>query len=798
MDKRMPKRRVFGVVFPPSRRRQWLRIGCLAVIAALIVPSLKAGPNGEHFDIGIAPALAQSQTDRSAVVHMIERRCVVCHGCYDAPCQFLMTSDDGIARGASKQPVYHADRLEDAPMTRLGIDATTVAQWRALGFFDVGSDPGGDAAGSLLQQMLTLGRSNPVPSNAPLPPAVDLDITRSMACPAPADMAGYARANPYGGMPYGMAALEEAEWDALSAWAGDGAPPLRRSTPMNDATDAQIATWEGFLNGETLKERLVARYLYEHLFLAHLYFPETPEAGYFKLLRSKTPPGTPIDPIATRRPYDDPGTDTFYYRLQPINGTILHKTHIVYEIGPEKLARYRQLFMGDDWQATALPSYEPAVAANPFASFAAIPARARYTFLLDDVEYFIRTFIRGPVCRGQVAVDVIEDRFWVMFLEPDADLSVTDPSYLAEVTPYLGLPAAKAEGSLRERLFPGFLAQHRQYTALRAQRYDEADPQKKGPALDDIWAGWPEAGAALLTIFRHFDNATVVGGFVGDTPKTAWVIDFPILERIYYNLVAGFDIFGSVESQLATRIYMDLLRLEGEDVFLSFLPADVRRPLHDYWYRGGAIEVRLLYERPPADISRGTQIAYSGDDPKAELLEMALARDESGVSKTDPVNRPEDDRSTLAPYLTALTPLASTTGRWVRYLPNVALLRIEGTAQGDRVVALVHNKAHSNVAYLFAESLRREPQDDTVTLIDGPLGSYPNFFLTVDAAGLPDFVAALKAMRNERDWRALVEAYGVRRSSPDFWRTADFFQDAAAAEPPVSTGLLDLNRYVDP
>jgi hypothetical protein len=34
---------------------------------------------------------------------VIEQRCVVCHGCYDAPCQLKMSSIEGIERGASNQ-----------------------------------------------------------------------------------------------------------------------------------------------------------------------------------------------------------------------------------------------------------------------------------------------------------------------------------------------------------------------------------------------------------------------------------------------------------------------------------------------------------------------------------------------------------------------------------------------------------------------------------------------------------------------------------------------------------------------
>ena len=54
------------------------------------------------------------------------------------------------------------------------------------------------------------------------------------------------------------------------------------------------------------------------------------------------------------------------------------------------------------------------------------------------------------------------------------------------------------------------------------------------------------------TIFRHFDSASVVKGLVGEPPKTAWVIGYPLLERIYYLLVAGYDVWGNTPHQLQT------------------------------------------------------------------------------------------------------------------------------------------------------------------------------------------------------------------------------------------------------
>ena len=97
-----------------------------------------------------------------------------------------------------------------------------------------------------------------------------------------------------------------------------------------------------------------------------------------------------------------------------------------------------------------------------------------------------------------------------------------------------------------------------------------------GPAMKAIWAGNSAADSPALTVFRHFNSASVHRGLLGDLPRTAWVMDFPLLERIYYALVAGFDVYGSMGHQLGVRLYMDNLRQEGETYFLDFLPERMR------------------------------------------------------------------------------------------------------------------------------------------------------------------------------------------------------------------------------
>ena len=118
--------------------------------------------------------------------------------------------------------------------------------------------------------------------------------------------------------------------------------------------------------------------------------------------------------------------------------------------------RYRTLFLAPDYSVDREPTYAPREASNGLATFRAIPEDSRYRFMLDDAQYFIMTFIKGPVCKGQVALNVIEDRFWVFFLDPrmnvekDAD-DVARRALNASTCPLRMAATARRSGDL-ERL----------------------------------------------------------------------------------------------------------------------------------------------------------------------------------------------------------------------------------------------------------------------------------------------------------------------------------------------------------
>jgi hypothetical protein len=100
----------------------------------------------------------------AAASQILERRCVVCHGCYDAPCQLQLGSFEGIERGASKTLVYDATRLRASEPSRLFIDAQGVSAWRKRQFFAVlPESQAKDPYASLLVRVLELKRQQPLP-----------------------------------------------------------------------------------------------------------------------------------------------------------------------------------------------------------------------------------------------------------------------------------------------------------------------------------------------------------------------------------------------------------------------------------------------------------------------------------------------------------------------------------------------------------------------------------------------------------------------------------------------------------
>ena len=752
----------------------------------------------------VPPSLIHFEKD---IKPILDSRCVVCHACYDAPCQLKLGAVEGIERGATKTKVYDGKRFFAAEPTRLFTDALSVEQWRKKDFFPVLDEQVGDSeaalSDSLLYQMIKLKKDHPSPKKGLLPESFELENYRELSCPSPDGFLDFKKEHPLRGMPYGLPGLSREHHDTLTKWLEQGAVFTPTKTPSAEIT-ALINQWETFLNQPDKKSQLISRYIYEHLAFGHLYFSDIidktnpSQPPFFSMVRSQTPPGETLKIIATSRPYDNPLVDNVYYRLRQVEETIVDKSHLPYALNQQKMQRLKELFWAPAYQIQTLPQYSPISAANPFKTFVDIPAKSRYQFLLDNAHYFIANFIKGPVCWGPIALNVINDRFFVVFTNPDTDPVSNDDHFMRLASPVLNLPAEMENHFNLAAAWTLYAKQQRAYLDKKDTLLEKNNTRYNS---DLIWKGNGPDGDGALTVFRHHNSASVLKGFIGDTPKTAWVIDYPIFERIYYLLVAGFDVYGNVGHQLATRLYMDFLRMEGERNFIHFLPGKHGQTEYQRWYK--SIPPRLenyLFEKNLIT-QKKTPSNPETNHKKPQLLQLFAEHTQahgkpyntypyrstaqSQVVKTDPITQ-------------RLYPLTQSKGKQLRHLPDVSYLRIKtNVSKSDRVYTLIKNKGHSSVHFIFGEDLRRLPKNDTLTLVHGMIGSYPNYIYSVPLGEVDDFLKKIKGLKKEKNAIAFNKRWGLQRTHVKFWKEIDWLLAKNQTIYGVDAGQFDLNRYLN-
>ncbi len=732
---------------------------------------------------------------------ILDNRCVSCHSCYNSPCQLKLSSFEGLQRGASKEDIY-ANRLSAANPTRLFTDAVNEKQWREKGFFSVTDtlvNSLDNSKESIMMQYLFQKDKNPLNIGDYSPETDELSCSKNKE-----ELSDFFDENPHKGMPYGFPALEKKEYNLLMTWLKDGAKDdtLRNIIPNKE--QAQINKFEKFLNNKSIKYKVSARYIYEHLFLAHISFDDKSE-NFYELIRSKTPSGKEVEIIATKFPYDEIKED-FFYRFRKIESTIVHKTHMVYKLNNKKLLRFQELFIKPKWEIKPyLASYNKTIAANGLKVFEQIPAKSRYQFMLDDIHYIIMTFIRGPVCKGQIALNVIQDHFWVMFMDPEYDLSLHDKFFLHDNMNNLFIPNQYGDNPsiLKTASILDNYELAKKYQISKSKIYKQYYPE--GLDFNSIWKGNNKntKSDSILTIYRHFDSASVHKGALGNIPKTLWVIDYPLLERIYYSLVAGFDIFGNTPHQLLVRMHMDRLRIEGESNFLEYLPKQSRKDYFNSWYQGWLATQLANYV--PSEIN--SQINYQTNNFKEEFIQKAFAylnikEDSINFIRKDfidsSIKEKYNTKKEIEQTLKSLTlPNSSQIIKtFTDSKSNLAHIKIKMNNKKDLVYSMVINRWHENVALLFSESSRLDSTKDTVNYIEGFVGSYPNVYVEVNQDDLNEFFNLLKNYKHNNVNKRKILKFVVNRANPNFWNSFDWFNNEFKKQDSLNYGLMDLNRYI--
>ncbi|RLA09765.1 MAG: 9-hexadecenoic acid cis-trans isomerase, partial [Gammaproteobacteria bacterium] len=146
------------------------------------------------------------------------------------------------------------------------------------------------------------------------------------------------------------------------------------------------------------------------------------------------------------------------------------------------------------------------------------------------------------------------------------------------------------------------------------------------------------------------------------------------------------------------------------------------------------------------------------------------------------------------PDLQALEQLSDIAGKTTSFLPEVVFFRLTDSKANEHFYTLIHNRGFSNVTSVFSDTKNRLPGEDNLTLVNGFLGAYPNAFWDIRSDELNDLVSRISTLASEADYKELIDLYGVRRTSAQFWPFSDRLQEEFQKTAGVEAGLFDLNR----
>jgi hypothetical protein len=589
-------------------------------------------------------------------------------------------------------------------------------------------------------------------------------------------------------MPFGVPALPPDELATLQQWLENGAPGPSKDAQKILATardQGAVAAWEAFFNQSTPKGRLAARFIYEHLFYARLHIDDSSASrgDFFELVRSRTATGA-VDEIVTDRPSDDPKV-AFTYRLKKHTQVVTEKDHTVVHLTSQVKAHWKELLFDSQWDVAQDPGY---ASLNPFEYFQAIPGTFRYQFMIENSQHLIEAMVKGDVCTGSSATYAIRDRFFTLFLKPESDPTAIDPK--------LGQPSF----SHLDPSAPGLFSND--YETLFQAALEKLHPD--GMAVEDIWDGAQTDKNAWITVFRHGTNASAHQGPMGQFPETMWVLDFGNFERLYYDLVALYRAWGALPEKISTWNLMSAVRAHGEDLFILFFPEAMRDGLRKQF--------------TPGWIARSTDVIMSGagygttlnDLDATHPLQDFVARIQghlggkiAGTTSLDPDPRKAPPPASSTPHTrdeveAALYELTIDHGAIAQDVPDIAWIDVDGGSERLEYTLLANRIFTSNSRLLgnFLPGLTRTPDADSISVVRGHIGNFPQLFLHVPIDQVSTWVKSARA--NPKDHAQIRKKFEVVRNTAAFWTFLEQEHANRVKDSPIDSGIVDTTRYLWP
>jgi hypothetical protein len=155
------------------------------------------------------------------------------------------------------------------------------------------------------------------------------------------------------------------------------------------------------------------------------------------------------------------------------------------------------------------------------------------------------------------------------------------------------------------------------------------------------------------------------------------------------------------------------------------------------------------------------------------------------------------DLRTKADVDAALYELTLDRGKIAEGVPDVTWVSIDGPERLD--YTLLANRIFNQNSRLvgdFLPGLSRLPEADSISVVGGHIGAFPQLFLKIPLDQVSSWV---KAIRSASDDRQTIRAkFEIKRNTNAFWTFLDEVHKARLAEDPLDSGIVDTSRYLWP
>ncbi len=130
----------------------------------------------------------------------------------------------------------------------------------------------------------------------------------------------------------------------------------------------------------------------------------------------------------------------------------------------------------------------------------------------------------------------------------------------------------------------------------------------------------------------------------------------------------------------------------------------------------------------------------------------------------------------------------------VQQLSQASFILVEDANEGEQLFSLIRHNAHKNVSSLFRAEKMHLPDQDTAEIYTGLLSNYPETIFAFKASQQAAFSQQLAAVADAESYAKLLDKYGVRRSSKNFWEVSDTIHRLYQQGDAINSGLFDYNR----